>query len=45
VDLCSKIFRFGSAKRRFHATGTLGMAARDLYDILGISKDAGLPKK
>lgn len=41
VDLCSKIFRFGSVKRRFHATGTMGMAARDLYDILGISKDAG----
>lgn len=34
-------FRTVSFKRSFHATGMTGMAARDFYDILGISKDAG----
>jgi len=31
TDLCSKIFGFGSVKRRLHATATLGMAARYLH--------------
>eukprot|EP01018_Ginkgo_biloba_P033550 Gb_35614 [translate_table: standard] len=37
----SKLFQSGSMKRGFHATGTQSMAARDFYDILGISKGAG----
>uniref|UniRef100_A0A0C9RI69 TSA: Wollemia nobilis Ref_Wollemi_Transcript_18795_1838 transcribed RNA sequence n=1 Tax=Wollemia nobilis TaxID=56998 RepID=A0A0C9RI69_9CONI len=37
---CRRVFRTVLQTRKFHATGTMSIGARDFYDILGVKKGA-----